>query len=42
MKKLIKWFLGLFGVVVGIVTILFALSAYIAPKPNGADRRVVD
>ena len=34
MKKLIKWFLVLFGVVVGIVTILFALSAYIAPKPN--------
>ena|GEM_PF-6996019 len=34
MKKFIKWLLVFFGVIVGIVTILFALSAYNTPKPN--------
>lgn len=34
MKKLIKWLIGFFGVVVGIVAVLFALSAYNAPKLN--------
>ncbi|AMX03440.1 hypothetical protein [Microbulbifer thermotolerans] len=34
MKKLIKWVLGIFGVVAGIVTVLFTLSVYRAPKPN--------
>ena len=34
MRKLIKWVLGFFGVIVGVITVLFALSAYNAPKPN--------
>lgn len=34
MRKLIRWLLGYFALVVAVVSVLFALSAYNAPRPD--------